>query len=223
MALRLFLDSDDAASKRSICLSVWDDALWPSSKLCLMFSLFVGHTFNGITPLHSLDSDPLLRLGFAVKSNFLIGIAILPSSSLVESLSGSGSSLSERLCASLLSISRHVILLSLADPRVSFIIDPSSLSLALVLDVVPNSSSVHIVVLELSNVSISSSVLLDSLTIHHSVLKLSFVSRLVWPDHDSISAHVVLFESTFVNLTSIGEVVFAMTVELSINEVTIVS
>ena len=57
---------------------------------------------------------------------------------------------------------------------------------------------------------------------HESIFKLAFVSRHIWPNHDSSAMHVILDKVSFIYLAGIRKVVFTLAMELAIDEVSLV-
>jgi len=126
------------------------------------------------------------------------------------------------LGAGLITVSSDMSWLFSGQPCLSLAINPLTLSLGLLGDVIPDSASVILVVLELTDVSVSVYKLLDTSSLHLSVLELTVVSGLVWPDHDTSAVHGIVSELTLIDLSAFGEVVFSMTMEFSIDEVTLI-
>ena len=70
--------------------------------------------------------------------------------------------------------------------------------------------------------SVTVGIVSDSRTLHLTICKLSLVPALIWPDHDSFTLHGIVYELSLIYLTRVGKVVLALSMELSIEEVTVV-
>jgi hypothetical protein len=79
-----------------------------------------------------------------------------------------------------------------------------------------------LVILPVTNVSISVRKMLSTFSVHLANFEVTFISWLVWPDHDTFAVHVIIFEFSLVELAGIREVIFAVAVELAVNEVSLV-
>lgn len=78
------------------------------------------------------------------------------------------------------------------------------------------------VLFECSNIPVTFRELLDTVTIHSTVLELPFIPSLVRPNHDTLSMHVVIHEISLINFTGVSKIVFSFPVELSVDEVSFV-
>jgi hypothetical protein len=113
-------------------------------------------------------------------------------------------------------------LLWYAQPCNLLTIVPFTLSFGLVGHAVPNSCTIHLVILECANISISISEYLGALSFDQAILELSFVSSLVWPHHNSKTVNAIFGKVSFVNLSGVGKVILTFTLKLSFYEVTLV-
>ena len=106
--------------------------------------------------------------------------------------------------------------LGLIDPPDALSILPLALSNGLIFDGVPNAGAMLEVVDPLTDVFVATGELLRAFALHLAGDEVAFVSRLIWPDHDSFALHLVALKLAFVKFASLSEVVFACAVELTI-------
>lgn len=78
------------------------------------------------------------------------------------------------------------------------------------------------VVFPIANIPIAISKVLGAFTMHFSCLKITFIPRLIRPDHDTFAIHVVIFEFTLIELARISKVVLAVPVKLAVNKVSFI-
>jgi len=78
------------------------------------------------------------------------------------------------------------------------------------------------VVFPITYVSIAVCEVLRTLSMHFTSLKISFIPWFIWPDDNTFSIHVIIFEFSLVELARICEVILAITMELAINKVSLV-
>jgi len=71
-------------------------------------------------------------------------------------------------------------------------------------------------------VNVTIGIVSHTMAVGFSALELTFVSALVWVYHQTISFDLVLDELSLVDLARIGEVVFTLSMELSVNKVTLI-
>ena len=74
----------------------------------------------------------------------------------------------------------------------------------------------------MADVLVSASEDLGTLTFHFAVLEFALIARLIGPDHNALALHVVQAELTFVKLSRVSEIVLADTMELAVDEVSLV-
>ena len=80
----------------------------------------------------------------------------------------------------------------------------------------------HHVVPKVADIPVSVHKESGSFAMHLPFVKLAIIARLVRPDHNSSSTHVVVLELTFVKLPSVSEIVLSESVELAIQEFSLV-
>jgi len=113
-------------------------------------------------------------------------------------------------------------LLRSTEPRNSLTVRPLALPLGLSILIVPDTGSIKLIILKLAHVSVAFDSLLNSVALHLTIFEFTFISRLVWPDHHSFSTHIIVFERSLVDLSSVGEVVLAVSFELPVNKLSLI-
>lgn len=78
------------------------------------------------------------------------------------------------------------------------------------------------VVLELTCAHVSVLVNSDTISVHFTIFEVTFIVRVISPRKFAISMHIVLKELTFVNLARLCKIVFTVTVELALYEITLI-
>ena len=116
----------------------------------------------------------------------------------------------------------YMALLGIADPVVALAILPLALPFGLILEAEQDSVSMHIIILKLSNVLVTTYEELRAFSLHFAISEFTLVAGLIRPHHDALAVHDVVGELAFVDLTGVGEVVLADAVELPIDELTLV-
>jgi len=57
---------------------------------------------------------------------------------------------------------------------------------------------------------------------HFTIFKFSFISRLIWPGHNSFSFHIIVLEFSFIKSTSICKVILSGSMKLAIYEISFI-
>jgi len=58
--------------------------------------------------------------------------------------------------------------------------------------------------------------------VHFSVFELTVVARLIWPNHYTVSMHIIVAEISLINFTRISKIIFSFSVEFSIYKIAII-
>ena len=77
--------------------------------------------------------------------------------------------------------------------------------------------------LKLSNILVTVGHVLDTVTLGLAIFEVTFVSALIGPSHLTLSMNLIVYKFALVGFTGINEIVFAFTMELSIDEITFIN
>lgn len=115
-----------------------------------------------------------------------------------------------------------VVRLRCSEPRDTFAFQPLALALRLILHRVVDAGAIHLVLSELTNVVVAAGPEERTLALPLALKELAFVFFAILVSHDALPVHHVVLEVTLVELSFVSELISALAVETSVNEVSFV-
>jgi len=109
-----------------------------------------------------------------------------------------------------------------SNPVIPLAVLPLSLPLRLIFQVEEHPVAMHQIVPELTNVFVPIGLYLGAFSVHFSLFKLPLVPASIWPRHDALTLHIIVFKFTFIQFGCVCEVVLSVPMKLTVDEITFV-
>lgn len=78
------------------------------------------------------------------------------------------------------------------------------------------------IIFPIADVPVAVGEVFGAFSVHFSIFEVTFVPGLIWPDEGSFALHIVVLEFSFVEFARVCKVVLSISVELTVDEVSIV-